>query len=116
MGRPTGMQGSPSMKLLTPSVPPEELLGSDGPAETADAESRGEDTPEPTATKRPKNKKKGGKQSVEGETKKCGLYLTLDVLERLHQTALQRRKTISLVANELLAANLPKWEVKRKVS
>jgi hypothetical protein len=103
------------MKLLTPSVPPAGPPES-GPAETADAEpeSRGGTAPESAAPAPKKRRRKRAAQAA--ETAKCGLYLTDDVQERLRQTALQRKTTISAVANELLARHLPEWEVKRKVS
>jgi hypothetical protein len=102
------------MKLLTPTMPPAEALESDGPVETADAESRGGTAPESAA---PGPKKRRRKRTLPAaDTSKIGLYLSGAIQERLRQTALQKKCSISAVAEEHLARTLPEWEVKRKVS
>jgi hypothetical protein len=115
-----GLGSVPSrlFRPTTPDVPetqPEPVDLPDVPAEAGDAaptpeeQSRGEvPTPEPRATRSARKR-----PAPSGRTQGRKLHLTDDTFDRLQYLAIQRRCTVSAVAEEVLSRYLPKFDVRR---
>jgi hypothetical protein len=95
------------IRPTTTSTPPEPAAGE--PAEDqAEAEGQGR-----AAAVEAKPKARTRRATAGGETKGRKLSLPDSVFDRLQLTAIQRKKTISAIATEILDRNLPKLRIER---
>jgi hypothetical protein len=106
-------RGIPSLAsaLIRPTnttpTPPEEAASDQ--ADEGDAEQgRG------AAPSEPKPRSRSRRSTTGGETRGRKLSLPDAVFDRLQLTAIQRRKTISAVAAEILDRNLPRLKIERE--
>jgi hypothetical protein len=115
--------GSVPSRLFRPTtedaqkLPPEPVETPDEPADPGDAapaaEERGRGEA-PTARSRSTRAARPGRKRVSsGKTQGRKLHLTDDTFDRLQYQAIQRRSTVSFVAEEVLAKYLPRFDVKR---
>ena len=93
----------------TPTPPESEPVEASDDASDSDAEQgRGAAPSEPKRTRSRRAPAPGG------ETRGRKLSLPDSVFDRLQLTAIQRRKTISAVAAEILDRNLPRLKIERE--
>jgi hypothetical protein len=78
----------------------------DGQADGENGQSRG--GLRATRPRRPKNRLKPGEKP-----RGCKLNIPQSVFDRLQQTAIKRRTTMSVLAGEILDRNLPYFDVKQ---
>jgi hypothetical protein len=115
MANQRGIPSLPST-LIRPTTQPEP---SNGDLAEDQAEPEGEDQAEPEGQGRrvalePKPRARRRSSAARGETRGRKLSLPDSVFDRLQLTAIQRRKTISAVAAEILDRNLPKLRIERE--
>jgi len=106
------------MQLLRPTTEAEsdDLAAAVESQDDDPGEGRGDAPSESPPTTKPtkgatKSQKKPKPKLV---LKSRNLHLSDDIYKRLRQTALEKGSTASLVCNELLDRNLPKWLVTRE--
>jgi hypothetical protein len=77
-----------------------------------EVQGRGGESPPPAAP-RPRKRKTSSDPSSE-PTSKRGLYLTPGTWFRLQQEAIRKGRSVSSIAEDLLAKNLPRFRVERE--
>ena len=108
MANPRGIPTLPSTLIRPTTTPLEQPNGEPTDAQAEDeGQSRG-------AILEPKPRARRRTVSAGGETRGRKLSLPDAVFDRLQLTAIQRRKTISAVAAEILDRNLPKLRIERE--